>query len=83
MVGFNSRHFSRTAFSTSTPNVDHAGAILSIPMPTGRLRLDNGMSETFAELVVGQSYARNAPVEHNVVNANPYELASIEIELKR
>jgi len=54
-----------------------------VPMTTGRLRLGNGTSETFAELVVGQSYARNAPVEHNVVNANPHELAFIEIELKR
>jgi len=54
-----------------------------VPMTTGRLRLDNGTSETFAELVVGRSYARNAPVEHNVVNANPHELAFIEIELKR
>lgn len=54
-----------------------------VPMTTGRLRIDNGGSEVIAELVLGQSYARTAPVEHNVINANPYELAFIEIEMKR
>ena len=54
-----------------------------VPMTTGRLRLDNGTSETFAELVLGKPYFRTAPVEHNVINANPYELAFIEIEMKR
>ena|SRR5690242_8688169 len=54
-----------------------------VPMTTGRLRLDNGTSESFAELVIGTSYFRSAPVEHNVINANPYELAFIEIEMKR
>ena len=54
-----------------------------VPMTTGRLRIDTGAAETFAELVVGQPYARMAPVEHNVINANPYELTFIEIEVKR
>ncbi len=54
-----------------------------VPMTTGRLRLDTGTSEVTAELVLGQSYFRSAPVEHNVINANPYELAFIEIEMKR
>jgi beta-alanine degradation protein BauB len=53
-----------------------------VPMTTGRLRLDTGTSEVIAELVLGQSYFRMAPVEHNVINANPYELAFIEIEMK-
>jgi beta-alanine degradation protein BauB len=54
-----------------------------VPMTTGVLRLDNGGSEVRAELVVGQSYFRSAPVEHDVINANPFEFAFIEIELKR
>jgi len=53
-----------------------------VPLTTGRLRLDHGASQTFAELAVGQSYFRSAPVEHNVINANPYELAFVEIEFK-
>ena len=54
-----------------------------VPATTGRLCLDNGTSEAIAKLVLGQSYFRQAPVEHNVINANPYELAFVEIELKR
>ena len=54
-----------------------------VPMTTGKLRIDNGASEVIAELVVGQSYFRPAMVEHNVVNANPYELVFVELEMKR
>ena len=54
-----------------------------VPMTTGKLRIDNGASEVIAELVVGQSYFRPALVEHNVINANPYELVFVELEMKR
>lgn len=54
-----------------------------VPMTTGRLRLETASSEAIAELVIGQSYSRQAGVEHNVINANPYELVFVEIELKR
>jgi len=54
-----------------------------VPMTTGKLRIDNGASEAIAELVVGQSYFRPALVEHNVINANPYELVFVELEMKR
>ena len=54
-----------------------------VPMTTGKLRIDNGGSEAIAELVVGQSYFRPALVEHNVINANPYELVFVELEMKR
>ena len=61
----------------------HEYAYVVVPMTTGQLRIDTGTSEVIAELVVGQSYFRPALVEHNVVNANPYELSFIELELKR
>jgi len=61
----------------------HEFAYVVVPMTTGQLRIDTGGAEVIAELVVGQSYARPALVEHNVVNANPYELTFIELELKR
>jgi quercetin dioxygenase-like cupin family protein len=54
-----------------------------VPLTTGQLRIDTGTSEVIADLVVGQSYFRPAVVEHNVINANPYELAFIEVETKR
>jgi mannose-6-phosphate isomerase-like protein (cupin superfamily) len=40
----------------------------------------NGNTET--ELRVGQTYARPAGVEHNIVNASEHEFTFIEIELK-
>jgi quercetin dioxygenase-like cupin family protein len=61
----------------------HEHDYVIVPMTTGQLRIDIGGSEVIAELVVGQSYARTAPVEHDVINANPYELTFIEIEMKR
>jgi quercetin dioxygenase-like cupin family protein len=54
-----------------------------VPMTTGQLRIQTGSAETIADLVTGRSYFRSAPVEHDVINANPYEFAFIEIELKR
>jgi quercetin dioxygenase-like cupin family protein len=54
-----------------------------VPMTTGRRRIDTGDAETIAELVVGQSYARMAPVEHDAINANPCELTFIEVEIER
>lgn len=38
--------------------------------------------ESFADLKNGVSYFRNAGVHHNVINANTYEFAFVEIELK-
>ena len=38
--------------------------------------------ESFAELKQGVSYFRQAGVHHNVINANAYEFAFVEIELK-
>jgi hypothetical protein len=37
---------------------------------------------SFADLKLGASYARKAGVHHNVINANPFEYAFVEIELK-
>ena len=34
------------------------------------------------ELAFGQSYSREAGVEHNVVNPNPHEFVFVEGELK-
>jgi len=54
-----------------------------VPSHTGRLKLvaPDG-SESFADLRLGQSYTRKAGVHHNVINANDFEFAFVEIELK-
>jgi beta-alanine degradation protein BauB len=45
-----------------------------------RIESKDGVSE--ASLVAGRSYARKEGVEHDVVNANPFEFVFIEVELK-
>jgi quercetin dioxygenase-like cupin family protein len=61
----------------------HAMDYVVVPMTSGALELvgPDG-AHTRAELSKGVPYFRNAGVEHDVINANPYEFAFIEIELK-
>jgi quercetin dioxygenase-like cupin family protein len=54
-----------------------------VPAATGRLKLVSPDGrESFAELKHAQCYFRNAGVHHNVINANDFEFAFVEIELK-
>lgn len=54
-----------------------------VPLLDGSLRLVGpGGVETTAELRQGMPYFRRQGVEHDVVNANAFEFAFIEIELK-
>jgi len=54
-----------------------------VPGTTGRLKIigPDG-DENFAELTAGQAYAREAGVEHDVVNVHDGEFVFVEIELK-
>ena len=54
-----------------------------VPMTSGTLKLigPDG-AETFAELSAGVSYARQAGVEHDVINANDFEFVFVEVEMK-
>jgi quercetin dioxygenase-like cupin family protein len=54
-----------------------------VPVKDGRLKLVSPAGEeSFAELKLGGSYFRKAGVRHNVINANDFEFAFVEIELK-
>jgi quercetin dioxygenase-like cupin family protein len=54
-----------------------------VPGGDGRLKLVSPEGqETFSELKRGVSYFRKAGVHHNVINANDFEYAFLEIELK-
>jgi beta-alanine degradation protein BauB len=54
-----------------------------VPLGTGRLKLISPQgNESLAELKEGVSYFRKAGVHHNVINANDFEFAFVEIELK-
>lgn len=54
-----------------------------VPLGNGRLKLVSPANEeSFADLKHGGSYSRKAGVHHNVINANDFEFAFVEIELK-
>ena len=53
-----------------------------VPITTGTLLLKEGDGERYAELTAGVSYSREVGVEHNVINANDYELVFVEVEMK-
>jgi len=60
----------------------HGYDYVVVPLTTGTLLLETPEGEKTADLRIGQSYARLVGVEHNVINANAYDLSFIEIELK-
>lgn len=62
----------------------HAHDYVVVPLLDGKLRLEEpGGTSRVAELRTHQPYARHAGVEHNVINANEFEYAFLEIELLR
>ena len=61
----------------------HAMDYVVVPLASGRLKIVSPDGQaSYAELMQGVSYTREAGVHHNVINANSFEYAFIEIELK-
>ena len=61
----------------------HAMDYVVVPMLDGELELVGaGGERTRAQLEQGAPYFRHAGVEHDVINANAFEFAFVEIELK-
>ncbi len=60
----------------------HGMDYLVVPLYDGTLRIESGDGIVDVELHLGQSYARLAGVEHNVINPNSTEFAFVEVELK-
>ncbi len=61
----------------------HALDYVVVPMADGVLELVGpGGERSRADLRRGVPYFRNAGVEHDVINANPFEFAFVETELK-
>ena len=72
----------RFAPGASTGPHRHELAYVVVPLTTGRLAATGPAGDTLNELVTGQPYYGPAGVEHDVRNANAFEFAFIEIELK-
>lgn len=60
----------------------HSYDYVVVPLTTGKLQIDDGKTQRFAELTAGHSYYRPVGIEHNVINANEYEFTFVEIEFK-
>jgi len=60
----------------------HEHDYVVVPLLDGKLLLEqpDGTSQV-AELLRHRSYTRRAGVEHNVINANAFEFAFLEIEI--
>ena len=73
----------RFAPGAATGYHKHQYDYVVVPQTTGRLKLigPDGQ-ENIAELTAGQSYFRNAGVEHDVINASEHEFVFVEIEFK-
>ena len=62
----------------------HAHDYVIVPLLDGKLLLEQpGGTSRIADLLAHQPYTRLAGVEHNVINANSFEFAFLEIELLR
>jgi len=60
----------------------HGYDYVVVPMLDGRLKIVEGGEERIVELKKGVPYFRPVGVEHDVINANDYEYAFVEIEMK-
>lgn len=60
----------------------HGYDYVVVPLNTGKLLIDDGKLQRIADLTAGKSYYRPVGIEHNVINANDYEFAFVEIEFK-
>jgi len=60
----------------------HGHDYVVVPLTTGVLRLVEPGGTRDVRLQAGVSYAREAGVAHNVINANDHPFAFVEIELK-
>ena len=60
----------------------HAHDYVVVCLSAGKLLAETANGNTETELAFGQSYARPAGVEHNIVNASAGDFAFIEVELK-
>jgi quercetin dioxygenase-like cupin family protein len=61
----------------------HAHDYVVVPLTSGILRLVEPGGVRDVPMQAGASYAREAGVAHNVINANDFEFRFVEIELKQ
>ena len=61
----------------------HAHDYVIVPLTSGTLKVTDGQGQsTLAAVEAGQTDFRKAGVEHDVENANDFEFAFVEVEVK-
>lgn len=60
----------------------HAHDYVVVCLTAGQLLAETAQGNSVTDLQLGQTYARPAGVEHNIVNPGSEEFAFIEVELK-
>lgn len=60
----------------------HAYNYVVVPLTKGTLTLETREAKNQTVLTPGESYARGAGVEHNVINDNDFAFSFVEIEIK-
>jgi quercetin dioxygenase-like cupin family protein len=68
---------------SATGHHRHEYDYVVVPMTDGDLTIVAAAGRSRSPIKAGQSYFRNAGVEHDVVNETPREIVFIEIEMKR
>ncbi|TDB03308.1 cupin domain-containing protein [Halomonas marinisediminis] len=59
----------------------HAHDYVVVPLSKGTLALEANDTKSYAALLPGESYVREAGVEHNVINDNDFPFSFVEIEV--
>jgi len=72
----------RFAPGAETGDHVHGHDYVVVPLTDGTLRIVDAQGSRDVPMRAGASYARQAGVAHNVINANDFEFAFVEIELK-
>jgi quercetin dioxygenase-like cupin family protein len=72
----------RFAPGAHTGHHRHEYAYVVVPLTTGSLTAITATGEATNALRAGEPYFREAGVEHDIRNANGFDFAFIEIELK-
>jgi quercetin dioxygenase-like cupin family protein len=72
----------RFAPGAHTGHHRHEYAYVVVPLTTGSLAATGPAGESTSAMRAGEPYYREAGVEHDVRNANAFDFAFIEIELK-
>ena len=71
----------RFAPGAETGHHVHAHDYVVVPLTSGKLRLEEGVTTNEAQLTSGAAYARKQGVAHNVINPNSFEFRFLEIEI--